>query len=71
MITQTCSAGPPVAGTACVSATSGCNVPSEEGHVPCCATVMAVTAECEYVCVLQVTQSKFLCAVDAIKPYVI
>jgi hypothetical protein len=55
VIIQTCSAGPAVEGTACVSATNGCIVRSEEGHVPWCthgaATVMAVTAELIYVCV--------------------
>jgi len=73
VITQTCTAGTTDEGTVCVSATNGCNVRSEERHVPYCilsaATVMTVTAEC--VCVLLIAQSNFLCAVDAIKPYVI
>jgi hypothetical protein len=60
-----------------VSETNSCNVRSEVGHVPYCthsaAIVMAVTAECVYVCVcvLPFTESKFLCVVDAIKPYII
>jgi hypothetical protein len=53
VIIQTCSAGTSVEGTACVSATNGRNVRSEESHVPYCtnsaAIVMAITAECVYV----------------------
>ena len=45
-----CIAGPTVEWTACVSVTNGCNMRSEEGHVPYCtqsaATVVVVTTEC-------------------------